>query len=204
MKIEFIEKQAAIEALGEEPEVWSTDNEWDMGAQEQWRFDHAAIEAIQPADVRPVVRGRREIEMAEMTLNEAIEHAKEVAKTSCGDCAKEHGRLAGWLEELVAFKRVAPTPADVRPVVRGRWEWNEDDGHCYCTVCGSVSPESDQNGDECDCPNFCPHCGSHNGADMRDIEDKEPVDKFEGWSDELKQAYREMLEKLNLLGVDDE
>ena len=58
MEIEFIEKQAAIEALGEEPEVWSTDNEWDMGAQEQWRFDHAAIKAILPADVRPVVRGR--------------------------------------------------------------------------------------------------------------------------------------------------
>ena len=52
---EYIEKKAAIDALGEEPEVWSTDNEWDMGAQEQWRFDHAAIKAIQPADVRPVV-----------------------------------------------------------------------------------------------------------------------------------------------------
>lgn len=37
---------------------------------------------------------------------------------------------------------------------------------------------------------------------MRDIEDKEPVDKFEGWSDELKQTYMEMLEKLNLLGGD--
>lgn len=57
--------------------------------------------------------------------------------------------------------------ADVRPVRRGRWKWNEDDGHCYCTVCGSVSPESDQNGDECDCPNFCPNCGSYNGDDMR-------------------------------------
>ncbi len=98
---EYIERQAAIDALGEEPEVWTTDNEWDMGAQEQWRFDYAAIEAI--------------------------------------------------------------PPVDVRPVVRGRWEWNEDDGHCYCTACGSVSPESDQNGDECDCPNFCPHCGSYNG-----------------------------------------
>lgn len=56
METECIEKQAAIDALGEEPEVWGEEDECGMGAQEEWRFDRAAIEAIPPADVRPVVR----------------------------------------------------------------------------------------------------------------------------------------------------
>lgn len=34
-----------------------------------------------------------------MTLDEAIEHAREIA--SCGgECAEEHAQLAEWLEEL--------------------------------------------------------------------------------------------------------
>lgn len=78
-----------------------------------------------------------------------------------------HGAFDEYATKIVPNVLRNLPPADVRPVRRGRWEWNEDDGHCYCTVCGSVSPEIDQNGDECDCPNFCPHCGSHNGADMR-------------------------------------
>ena len=51
-------------------------------------------------------------------------------------------------------------PADVRPVVRGRWEWNEDNGYYYCSECGAVSPREDQDGEYCDCPNYCPICGA--------------------------------------------
>lgn len=35
-----------------------------------------------------------------MTLEEAIEHCEEVAKITCGECAKEHLQLAEWLREL--------------------------------------------------------------------------------------------------------
>ena len=35
-----------------------------------------------------------------MTLDEAIEHAEEVATTRCGECAEEHKQLADWLREL--------------------------------------------------------------------------------------------------------
>ena len=36
-----------------------------------------------------------------MTLDEAIEHCKEVAKnSSCKECAEDHRQLAGWLKEL--------------------------------------------------------------------------------------------------------
>lgn len=45
-----------------------------------------------------------------MTLDEAIEHAREVAdNTECSECADEHLQLAEWLEELkwLRFERKA-------------------------------------------------------------------------------------------------
>ena len=44
--------------------------------------------------------------------------------------------------------------ADVRPVVRGKWEYNPGDNIPYCSEC--MMPQDS----EC---NFCPNCG----ADMR-------------------------------------
>ena len=40
-----------------------------------------------------------------MTLDEAIEHSKDVAE-NCDDemCAREHAQLAEWLKELRAFR----------------------------------------------------------------------------------------------------
>lgn len=35
-----------------------------------------------------------------MTLDEAIQHAREVAQSGCSECCKEHAQLAEWLEEL--------------------------------------------------------------------------------------------------------
>ena len=59
--------------------------------------------------------------MERLTLEEAIKHAKEVAKTNraeatynfpdlkeyydnCSDCANQHNQLAEWLEELKSYK----------------------------------------------------------------------------------------------------
>jgi threonine synthase len=43
-----------------------------------------------------------------MTLEEAIEHAREVAhdKGTCAACAAEHEQLAQWLEELKERRRL--------------------------------------------------------------------------------------------------
>lgn len=38
--------------------------------------------------------------MEVMTLDEAIAHCEEVAKSLCGECAKQHKQLAEWLKEL--------------------------------------------------------------------------------------------------------
>lgn len=52
---------------------------------------------------------------------------------------------------------------DVKPVVKGEWKWNDDNGYYYCSECGAVSPQEDQDGEYIDCPRFCPNCG----AEMR-------------------------------------
>ena len=40
----------------------------------------------------------------EMTLDEAIEHAKEIANSQCNECGKQHKQLADWLEELKQYR----------------------------------------------------------------------------------------------------
>ena len=64
-------------------------------------------------------------------------------------------------------------PADVRPVVRGRWEMDSD-GIPHCTECGYVAPQrlflqvqSLACTTQFIMSNYCPDCGSYNGADMR-------------------------------------
>lgn len=53
---EYIKREDAIEALGEEPYVWS-DTDVEIAEHAQWVSDVKAIEAVPSADVRPVVRG---------------------------------------------------------------------------------------------------------------------------------------------------
>ena len=45
---DLIYRQQAIEALGEEPEVW-TDSDAEIAERNQWRMDVAAIKAVPPA-----------------------------------------------------------------------------------------------------------------------------------------------------------
>ena len=43
-----------------------------------------------------------------MTLEEAIEHTKYIEKdvSECTDCRMEHKQLEGWLEELLAYRKM--------------------------------------------------------------------------------------------------
>lgn len=71
------------------------------------------------------------------------------------DLVERYG-ITGVIESIPA--------ADVRPVVRGRWEYNPGDNIPYCSEC--MMPQDS----EC---NFCPSCG----ADMRptSIQERETV-----------------------------
>lgn len=43
-----------------------------------------------------------------MTLEEAIKHTKDIEKdvSECTDCRMEHKQLEGWLEELLAYRKM--------------------------------------------------------------------------------------------------
>ena len=80
--------------------------------------------------------------MERLTLDEAIKHAKEVAKTNlaeatynfpdlkeyydnCSECANQHNQLAEWLEELKSFKEAEEQGLLVRlPCPIGTTVWD--------------------------------------------------------------------------------
>lgn len=65
--------------------------------------------------------------------------------------------------QLFEIMQLIPA-ADVRPVVRGRWDEETTAMWCICSACGEhVDPEIFHMLDPNMLPNFCPNCG----ADMR-------------------------------------
>ena len=99
-----------------------------------------------------------------MTIDEAIAHAREVAKrrmaeyenhydkdthyypTQCKKCAEEHIQLAEWLEELKQHRSIG-TPEECRaavekqkakkPIMKQYFEDLEDEYLC-CPTCGEI------------------------------------------------------------------
>ena len=51
----YIERKAAIDALGERPMTW-TDSGYELSCANQYDLDRLAIETVPTADVQPVVR----------------------------------------------------------------------------------------------------------------------------------------------------
>lgn len=62
---DYIERQAAIDALGEEPIVWNEDDESELAELFEWRRCRGIIEAIPPAAVAPVKHGHWEERIVE-------------------------------------------------------------------------------------------------------------------------------------------
>lgn len=46
--------------------------------------------------------------MNNMTLEQAIAHAQEVAASKCDECGKEHAQLAAWLTKLQGYEDDTP------------------------------------------------------------------------------------------------
>ena len=66
---------------------------------------------------------------------------------------KWHEKNKAYMECETAIEKIPA--ADVRPVKRGRWEYNPGDNIPYCSEC--MMPQDSEG-------NFCPNCG----ADMRE------------------------------------
>ena len=69
--MDLISRQAAIDALGERPMVWTSDDDYSLGERNQYDIDRLAIETVPSADVVEVVR--------------------------CSDCKHSYETFAGWI-----------------------------------------------------------------------------------------------------------
>lgn len=93
--------------------------------------------------------------MTEYIEKEAARPDEFCVGVSCQECPFLKDPLYGGcrVDDFI----MALPPADVRPVVRGRWiDYDDDYGALCCSVCEKDAPEDTQ-------WNFCPNCG----ADMR-------------------------------------
>lgn len=71
------------------------------------------------------------------------------------------GDIGRMEHDIIVDALLYAKPADVRPVVRGRWiDYDDDYGAYSCSECEQNAPEDTQ-------WNFCPHCGT----DMRGCEE---------------------------------
>lgn len=106
-------------------------------------------------------------QMADCVEREALTNAlDELCDRVCRYSKKQRSAMCGACPLGDAFDVVEALPAaDVRPVVRGKWERMSDndvfgDIHCKCSACGEdwwQGPGWFRHA------NFCPNCG----ADMR-------------------------------------
>lgn len=82
-----------------------------------------------------------------MTLEEAISHAEDVAKSACGKCAEEHRQLAEWLRELKKLREQSK---------KGKWIAYTvspfDGADVKCSECGQRGCATYWD--------YCPNCGA--------------------------------------------
>ena len=57
---------------------------------------------------------------SEMTIEEAIRHAEEVAQCKCDECGNQHQQLANWLKELVVLRSKLKVAEDALRKLQGR------------------------------------------------------------------------------------
>jgi len=82
---DYIDRQAAIEALGERPVVWDEwTDEYTLGQRKQYDYDKLAIEALPSAEVVPVKHGRWE----EKTVSNCV--IDEWQSARCSVCGRYH------------------------------------------------------------------------------------------------------------------
>lgn len=106
--------------------------------------------------------------MERLTLDEAIKHAKEVAKTNlaeatynfpnlkeyydnCLECANQHNQLAEWLEELKSFKEVEEQGLLVRLPANNKEIYIISSRWTVCSEFGSRFDEYSRSGCEYEC-----------------------------------------------------
>lgn len=132
----LISKQAAIDALGEAPEVW-TDSPEEFAALSQWEMDVTAIEAVPSAELRLTDDDFKIIRILLSAIKERlrIQHKLELAE--------EYERL---IERFTAFASAQSEPIRINlnePIKVRLTEWGKE---IYCRQYDSKFPKEDENG----------------------------------------------------------
>ena len=81
---DLIERQAAIDALGEEPEVWVENNEYEQGLNNQWHYDVNALKAV-PSAQPAQKKGKWRHYEGYLTCSECGTEYDDDIMTHCGD-----------------------------------------------------------------------------------------------------------------------
>lgn len=94
--------------------------------------------------------------MNNLTLEEAIAHAEEVADYDCYNddqrtCANEHRQLAKWLKELKSLKENKT----------GHWIDIDTWAYTWKVKCSNCGHERSMMSTQGIYPNFCEHCGAN-------------------------------------------
>lgn len=71
MSDDLIERQAAIDALGEEPEVWTGKDEYAQGLNNQWHYDVNSLKALPSAQPEKRTEKRTETHACDLIDREA-------------------------------------------------------------------------------------------------------------------------------------
>ena len=100
---DLIERQAAIDALGEEPEVWTGKDEYAQGLNNQWHYDVNALKAV-PSAQSERKKGRWIQENIVLTTDPPQ------YQWHCSEC----GRLVHWFTSGVLTNFCPSCGADMR------------------------------------------------------------------------------------------
>lgn len=154
---EYIERESAmlLPELPKEYRNYQTDN-LDDAYEQGWYDALCCLEHIPAANVAPVVHGKRLL--ADMSGAKAVS-LHDIYRVIAGHSYYHGDRILAALTCIVEGKEVNPVrPADVAPVVHGRWINNEANGYKWafvCSLCGYVDGHPFDNRH-----NFCPNCGA--------------------------------------------
>lgn len=148
---DYIKRQDAIEALGEEPYVWS-DTDTEIAEHAQWVSDVKAIEAVPSADVV-------ELEVSPVCYKcDGKTHGIRTEK-----CLWLNGDNSKCIEQAHKLLHLAERGERYEQIhygyilqKHGKWEQG------YCSECGY---NWGKDAPIANVPNFCPNCG----ADMREF-----------------------------------
>lgn len=152
---DLISRQAAIDALGEEPYVWDDNDEYTCGERAMWKMSFDAIRALPSAQPEQVHNNS-------IHLCDSCQYSFPSCLANAEDVLFGNGK---GNDNICACNKYNPQPK------RGRWIEENDgwDGIFWrCSECGE--PYTLMDGRPSDNKyNFCPNCGT----DMREGEQDE-------------------------------